>query len=291
MTVTIALQLLFSGLSIGAVYALVALAIVIPYKASGVLNFGQGEVVTLGAYIALVFTQWGVDYWLVLLGTLVVSALFGLIFERVAIRPIVRAPEFTIVIATFAVGLIIRGAIRLYWEDNEYSLSSPFNMPPLNLGGVRLNANFIWILVCTAFVSGSSALFFKYTRFGKAMRAVSQNRAAARLMGIVVEHVYMTAWAISTAIGAVAGLLMAPVTGINPEIGNILLKAIVGAVIGGFTSLSGALVGGLVVGVIETFSGVFIGGTFKHIAPFVVLIVVLLVRPYGFFGRAQVRRV
>jgi branched-chain amino acid transport system permease protein len=288
---TIALQLLFSGLSIGGVYALVALAIVIPYKASGVLNFGQGEIVTLGAYIALVLTQWGLDYWFVLLGTILIGALFGLAFERGAVRPIVGAAEFTIVIATFAVGLLIRGVIRLYWEDHPHSLSPPFNVPPLNLGGVRLNVTFIWILVCTSFVGFASALFFKYTRFGKAMRAVSQNQSAARLMGIVVERVYMTAWAISTAIGAVAGLLLAPVIGINPEIGNLLLKAIVGAVIGGFTSLGGALIGGLLIGVIETFSGALIGSTFKNVAPFVVLIAFLLVRPYGIFGKPHVRRV
>jgi len=123
------------------------------------------------------------------------------------------------------------------------------------------------------------------------MRAVSQNQSAARLMGIVVERVYMTAWAISTAIGAVAGLLLAPVIGINPEIGNLLLKAIVGAVIGGFTSLGGALIGGLLIGVIETFSGALIGSTFKNVAPFVVLIAFLLVRPYGIFGKPHVRRV
>jgi branched-chain amino acid transport system permease protein len=212
-------------------------------------------------------------------------------FERGAVRPIVGAAEFTIVIATFAVGLLIRGVIRLYWEDHPHALPPPFNVPPLNVGGVRLNVTFIWILVCTSFVSLASAIFFKYTRMGKAMRAVSQNQSAARLMGIVVERVYLTAWAISTAIGAVAGLLLAPVIGINPEIGNLLLKAIVGAVIGGFTSLGGALIGGLLIGVIETFSGVLIGSTFKNVAPFVVLIAFLLVRPYGIFGKPHVRRV
>ena len=291
MTLAIGLQIAFAGLAVGAIYALVALAIVIPYKASGVLNFGQGEIVMLGAYIALVLTQFGLNYWLVLFGTMALGAGLGLVFERVVIRPIVGAPEFTIVIATFAAGLLIKGIVRLYWQDTPYSLAPPFSSAPLNVGGVRLNVTFIWILVCTSLISTASALFFKSTRFGKAMRAASQSRAAARLMGIVVERVFMVSWAISTAIGTVAGVLLAPVTGINPEIGLLSLKAIIAAVLGGFTSLGGALIGGLLIGLIESFAGIIAGSTAKNVAPFVVLIAVLLVRPYGLFGKMEVKRV
>ncbi|MFI4988869.1 MAG: branched-chain amino acid ABC transporter permease [Alphaproteobacteria bacterium] len=291
MTLGIALQLLFSGLSIGSIYALVALALVIPFKASGVLNFGQGEMVTLGAYIALALslgTQ--LPYYAIVPLTLVIAALVGIVFERLFIRPLVRAPEFTIVIGTFALGLMVKFAIRLYWQDNVYSLPVPFSTEAWNLGGVRINPVFAWIILCVIVLLAVLALFFQKTSTGKAMRAVSQNQEAARLMGISVERIFSSTWALGTAIGALAGVLFAPVTGIHPEIGGLILKAFVAAVIGGFNSLPGAVIGGLMLGVIETFSGAIVGSTFKNVVAFAVLILVLLVRPYGLFGSAGTRR-
>lgn len=291
MSPEIALQLLFSGLSIGSIYALVALALVIPFKASGVLNFGQGEMVTLGAYIALVLsTATRLPYYAVVPLTLAIAALVGVVFERLFIRPLVKAPEFTIVIGTFALGLMVKYAIRLYWQDNLYSLPVPFSTEPLVFAGVRLNPVFLWIIACALALLAVLALFFQKTRAGKAMRAVSQNQEAARLMGISVERVFSSTWALGTAIGALAGVLFAPVTGINPEIGGLILKAFVAAVIGGFSSLPGAVIGGLMLGVIETLSGAIVSSTFKNVVAFAVLILVLLVRPYGLFGTAGSRR-
>lgn len=291
MTIGIALQLLFSGLSIGSIYALVALALVIPFKASGVLNFGQGEMVTLGAYIALALSLGtSLPYYAIVPLTLVIAAVVGIVFERLFIRPLVRAPEFTIVIGTFALGLMVKFAIRLYWQDNVYSLPVPFSTEPWNLGGVRINPVFAWIVLCVIVLLAALALFFQKSRAGKAMRAVSQNQEAARLMGISVERIFSSTWALGTAIGALAGVLFAPVTGIHPEIGSLILKAFVAAVIGGFSSLPGAVIGGLMLGVTETFSGAIVGSTFKNVVAFAVLILVLLVRPYGLFGSAGTRR-
>jgi len=287
----IALQLLFSGLSVGSIYALVALALVIPFKASGVLNFGQGEMVTLGAYIALVLSMTTpLPYYAVVPLTLVIAGAVGVVFERLFIRPLVKAPEFTIVIGTFALGLMVKFAIRLYWQDNVYSLPVPFSTEPWVFGGVRLNPVFVWIIVSVLVLLVALALFFQKSRVGKAMRAVSQNQEAARLMGISVERVFSSTWALGTAIGAFAGILFAPVTGIHPEMGSLILKAFVAAVIGGFNSLPGAVVGGLMLGVIETFSGAIISSTLKNVVAFAVLILVLLVRPYGLFGSAGTQR-
>ncbi|HXP74133.1 MAG TPA: branched-chain amino acid ABC transporter permease [Stellaceae bacterium] len=292
MSADIALQLLFSGLSVGSVYALVALALVIPFKASGVLNFGQGEMVTLGAYIALALSlTTPLPYYAIVPLTLALAALVGVAFERLFIRPLVRAPEFTIVIGTFALGLMVKFAIRLYWQDNVYSLSVPFSTNPWIFGDVRINPVFVSIIACAVALVAALAFFFQRTRAGKAMRAVSQNQEAARLMGISVERVFSSTWALGTAIAALAGILFAPVTGIHPEIGNLILKAFVAAVIGGFDSLPGAVVGGLLLGLIETFSGAIVGSTFKNVIAFAVLILVLLVRPYGIFGSAGARRV
>ncbi|MEK0418812.1 MAG: hypothetical protein RI949_2818 [Pseudomonadota bacterium] len=291
MTTALALQLTLAGLSVGSVYALVALAIVLPFKASGVLNFGQGEVVTLGAYVALVLTQSGLPYAAVILGVLGVGLLGGWAIEYFFIRPIIRAPEFTIVIATFAIGLLIKAAISLKFGDSPNSVDGPFGMEPLLLGPVRANPTSLWIIGCTAAVTLGIVAFFKWSRLGKAMRAVSIDAQAAQLMGIRSESVYRLAWMMSTAIGAMAGLLVAPLVGVNPELGGLILRGLLAAVLGGFTSVGGALLGGLCVGLVETFSGVWLGSTFKNLMPFVVLMVVLVFRPQGFFGVGEVKRV
>ena len=291
MTTTLAVQLAIAGISVGSIYALVALAIVIPFKASGVLNFGQGEVVTFGAYAALVLTQLALPYPVVLASVVVLGLAGGILVERILIRPIVKAPEFTLVIATFAIGLLIKGALSLKFGDSPNTIDGPFGSEPIVAAGLRFNPTSLWIFACTALVTLLVIVFFRTTRLGKAMRAVSVNPEAARLMGIRVETVYRWSWGISTAIGALAGLLVAPLIGINPEIGQLILRGLLGAVIGGFTSVPGAIVGGLAVGLIETWSGVLVGSAFKNLVPFLLLMVLLVFRPQGLFGVAEVKRV
>jgi branched-chain amino acid transport system permease protein len=291
MTITIALQLLISGLSVGSIYALVALALVIPFKASSILNFAQGELVTVGAYAALVLTALGLPYWIVLPCTIAIGFTIGLLIERTIIRRIMAAPEFTLVIATFAIGLIIKSAIRLYWQDNLFTIDNPLPYKSFKLSGVVINPQYLWVIVCTTGLVIGLAWFFKFSSAGKAMRAVSQSQEASRLMGVNVERILMASWGISAAIGAFGGILLAPLIGINPEIGHLVLKALVAAVIGGFTSLPGAFVGGLLLGLLETYSGAFFGSTLKNIIPFVVLVVFLLIRPYGLFGKAPLVRI
>jgi branched-chain amino acid transport system permease protein len=291
MSATLILQLAIAGVSVGSIYALVALAIVIPFKASGVLNFGQGEIVTLGAYAALVLTQLALPYPVVVGAVLVLGAVGGVLIERLLIRPIVKAPEFTLVIATFAIGLLIKGLISMHFGDSPNTLDGPFGADPIVAAGLRFNPTTLWILACTALVTAAVIVFFRHARLGKAMRAVSVNADAARLMGIRVESVYRWSWAISTAIGALAGLLVAPLIGINPEIGQLILRGLLAAVIGGFTSVPGAIVGGVAVGLIETYSGVLVGTAFKNLVPFVLLMVLLVFRPQGLFGAADVKRV
>src|ERR1700682_2844718 len=273
MTLTLALQLAIAGISVGSIYALVALAIVIPFKSSGVLNFGQGEIVTLGAYIALILTQLALPYPVVVASVLLLGAAGGVVIERVLIAPLVK------------------GVISIRFGDSPNTIDGPFGTEPIKAAGLRINPTSLWIFVCTALVTIGVMLFLRSTRLRKAVRAVSVNPEAARLMGIRVETVYRWSWAISTAIGALAGLLVAPLIGINPEIGQLILRGLLAAVIGGFTSIPGALVGGLAVGLIETFSGVLIGSTFKNLVPFILLMVLLVFRPQGLFGVAAIKRV
>ena len=291
MSTTFALQLAIAGVSVGSIYALVALAIVIPFKASGILNFGQGEIVTLGAYLALILTQLALPYPVVVAAVLLIGAAGGMLIERILIRPIVRAPEFTLVIATFAIGLLIKGLLSIRFGDSPNSIDGPFGSDPVVAAGLRFNPTSLWIFACTALVTLGILAFFRATRLGRAMRAVSVNIDAARLMGIRVQTVYRWSWAISTAIGALAGLLVAPLIGINPEVGQLVLRGLLAAVIGGFTSIPGAIVGGLAVGLIETYSGVLVGTAFKNLVPFVLLMALLVFRPQGLFGAAEVKRV
>lgn len=291
MTTATLLQLLISGLSVGSIYALVALALVIPFKASGVLNFGQGEVVLVGAYIALALSLAGLSYPAVVVLTLIIAGLLGIAMERVFVRPLIRAPEFTIVIGTFAVGLLLKSAVRLIWQDNVFSLPTPFPTQSWIVGGVRINPVSVSIIAFAVTILAGLAVFFSRAKTGKAMRAVSQNQEAARLMGINVEWVFAATWALGTVIAALAGVLFAPMTGIHPEIGGLILKAFVAAVLGGFDSLSGAVVGGLLLGVVETYSGAFVGSTFKNVVAFAMLILTLIIRPNGLFGSKLSRRV
>jgi branched-chain amino acid transport system permease protein len=227
----------------------------------------------------------------VVAGVLLLGAAGGILIERILIRPIVKAPEFTLVIATFAIGLLIKGVISIRFGDSPNTIDGPFGGDPVMAAGLRFNPTALWILACTALVTVGVMLFLRFTRLGKAMRAVSINAEAARLMGIRVGTVYRWSWAISTAIGALAGLLVAPLIGINPEIGQLILRGLLAAVIGGFTSIPGAIVGGLAVGLIETYSGVLIGSTFKNLVPFILLMLLLVFRPQGLFGAAEIKRV
>ena len=291
MTWRIILQLALSGLSIGSIYALVGLALVLPFKASGIVNFAQGEMVTFGAYLALILSGFGLPYLAVVPLVLVVAAMFGMAIERLLIRPIANQPEFTLVIVTFAIGFIVKAAIRLHWQDNTFSIDAPFVGPPLVFGALRLNPAYLVFILSTIVVVAVLFLFFGYSKFGKAMRATALDPIAAKLMGVRVGSVFSAAWALSTMLGAFAGLLLAPVIGINPEIGNLILKGLVAAVIGGFSSLGGAVAGGLLLGLLETYAGAFFGATFKNLVPFGVLILLLLLRPQGLAGASSARRV
>jgi branched-chain amino acid transport system permease protein len=291
MTWQMASQLALAGLSIGSIYALVGLALVLPFKASGVVNFAQGEIATLGAYMGLVLANLGLPYMAVVPLVLVFAAVIGMAIERFLIRPIARGPEFTIVIVTFAIGIVIKALIRLHWQDNTFSLDAPFIGPPFVLGPLRLNPAYLIFIASMVCIVWALVHFFGHTKFGKAMRATALDPVAARLMGIRVGSVFSAAWALAAMLGAFVGLLLAPVIGINPELGHLILKGLVAAVIGGFSSLGGAVFGGLLLGLLETYTGAFLGATFKNLVPFAVLIAILLARPQGLAGLASSQRV
>jgi branched-chain amino acid transport system permease protein len=285
-------QLLVAGLSTGSIYAFVALGLVLIFKGTGVVNFAQGEFLTIGAYIGLFLSVLlKLPYWQIFILTLLVSALIGAAIERTLIRPLMRAPAFTIVVATLAIGLMIKSALRLVWQESLSTIPSPFGDEPLRFWGANLNRQYLWVVACSIVVMILLALFFRVTLLGKAMRAVSQNQEAARLMGIRVGRVFTGTFAISAATAGLAGLLIAPVVGIQADMGDVVLKGFVAAILGGFQSIAGAVIGAFLLSLLETFGGAYFGAGFAQTAAFGLLLLVLLVRPHGLLGHSEARRV
>lgn len=279
-------QLIVSGIAAGSLYALVAIELVLIYKATDIVNFAQGESVTVGAYMGWLFvTEFHMPYFPAIAAVMVASALVGMVVERVAYRPLIKSPAFTVILATLAVGLIIKNAIRLVWQDTPRTISGALSSAPIEFGGVLITPERLAIMVTVAVVVTALMLFFHYTRLGKAMRATAQSQEAASLMGISVSGIFSKTWALGSALGGVAGVLIAPLVGINTELGGVLIPGFVAAIVGGFTSIPGAIVGGIMVGVFENFAGVFVSSSFKRVVSFVILIAVLMIRPSGLFGK------
>ena len=285
-------QLVVAGLSSGSIYALVGLGLVLANKGTGILNFAQGELVALGAYIALFFSiGLKLPYWQVFVLTLIVAALAGSVLERTLLRPLLGAPHLTVVVATLAIGLMIRNALRVSWQESVSTFPSPLDHLRLQIGDVTINPQYIWITGCSLAITGLLALFLRKSIIGKAMQAVAQNVTAAQLMGIPVSLIFTLTFAVSTALAALAGILLAPVVGVSVEMSDIVLKGFVAAILGEFNSLLGCLVGGFVLGLLENFGGAYFGGIFKDMTAFSLLMFILLVRPHGIFGTAEARRV
>ena len=279
-------QLIVSGIAAGALYALVAIGLVLIYKATEIVNFAQGESVTVGAYLGWLFvTELHLPYFPAMVAVMIASALVGVILERVAYRPLIKSPPFTVILATLAIGLIIKNAIRLIWQDTPRTISGVLSAEPIEIGNILITPERLAIMLTVAVLVTILMLFFRFTRLGKAMRATAQSQEAASLMGISVPMIFSTTWAIGTALGGTAGVLIAPLVGINTELGGVLVPGFVAAIVGGFTSIPGAIVGGILVGVLENLAGVFISSSAKQVMPFVILLAVLMIKPSGLFGK------
>jgi len=285
-------QLLINGAAAGCIYGLIALGFVLVYKATEMVNFAQGDLMMLGAFVALsLIAGAGANYWLAFAGAIAVMAIFGYLLDTVILRRVIGQPQFAIVMLTIGLGFIFRSAASMIWGTETRGFETPFT------GGVTRIGNFviadvnISIIVGTALLCLALYLFFRFTRVGIAMQAVSQNQLAAYYMGIPVKSIFSMIWAISAGVATVAGILLAPVVLIDPNIGLIGLKAFAAAVLGGFGSIPGAVVGGIIIGIIEQFSGIYLREGFKDIAAYVVILAVLIFYPQGMFGAGGRKRV
>jgi branched-chain amino acid transport system permease protein len=286
-------QVIVSGLTSGAVYALIALGFVMIYKAAGVMNFAQGQIVTVGAYFAVTLRdQLEFSYPAAFVAAIAATGLLGALLERIFFRPLIKAAESSIIIATVAIGIILENVIRLVWGSEFYPFKTPFSVTAIDFGFALVTPQELWILGITTLLFLLLYAYFEWTKHGLAMRAVAINQIGSALMGISVGRVFSTTWAINSALGAAAGILFAPLLAITPVMGNaVSTSAFAAAVLGGTKSLPGAIVGGFALGVIENIVGFYISTALKPLLSFAVMVGILMLRPAGLLGRDEIKKV
>ncbi|MBS0413612.1 MAG: branched-chain amino acid ABC transporter permease [Proteobacteria bacterium] len=288
------IQLVISGVAQGCIYGLIALGFVLIYKATETVSFVQGDLMMLGAFCGYVgMTLLGFPFWLAVLASIAAMGLFGVGMERAVIRPILGQPAFTIVMLTIGIGYVARGAITMIpgIGTETHALPVPYKDHIWNLGALVLSAEQMVVIAVTAVLCAGLYALFRFTRLGIAMQAASQNQLAAYYMGIPVKRLNGLVWGLAAAVAAIAGLLLAPITFVYANMGLIGLKAFPAAVVGGFGSLPGAIVGGLVIGVVESLSGFYLPEGFKDIAAYIVVLLMLMVKPNGLFGERLTKKV
>jgi branched-chain amino acid transport system permease protein len=285
------LQQIFSGLAAGSIYASLALALVMIYRATDLVNFAQGEMAMFSTYIAWTLINAGLPFWLAFLITLAASFLGGMIIERVVIRPVENAPVLAAVVVTIGLLLIFNSVAGWIYSYTVQDFPSPF--PDRPVFGALMTTRDLGVIGVTLLMLVLLFAFFRYTPIGLAMRAAAQNPASARLCGIRVGRMLAIGWGLAAMIGATAGVMVAPVLFLDPNMmGGVLIYAFAGALLGGITSPIGAVVGGLIVGVTENLVGTYlIASQLKLTVAFALIILVLVFRPNGLFGTAIVRRV
>ena len=296
-SLSIFLQLLTNGIVVGMVYALAALGFVLIYKASRVINLAQGYFVALGAFGALAIAQvTHLPFVLAVAASLAGSFLLGLLVERLLLRPMIGEQPIAVIMVTIGLAAVLRGGILLVWGAGNFGFpqllpESPLVLGPLIVSPVHLGALAISLAFLAVFV-----VFFRRTTLGVAMRAVADDQQAAQSLGVSVRRVFAASWAIAATVAAVGGVVVGSLNGLNADaLSFIGLKVFPAVILGGLDSVPGAVVGGVTVGVLENLAGGYIdplvGGGTKEVAPFIVLVLVLMVRPYGLFGTVEIERV
>lgn len=285
-------QLTLNGVAVGAIYALVALGIVLIYKATEVLNFAHGDLLVVSAFCAWgLIVVLGLPFWLALVLTVLAVALLAYALDAWVIRRIAGQPQFSGVMLTIALAFMIRGLVSMFFGPESRNYPTPWSHQTTHIGALAVADLQLMILTASLLVTLVLYGFFRYTRLGVAMQAASQNQLAAYLNGVQVKRVNSLVWALGGVTAAVAGVLLAPITLVDISLWFVTLKALSALVLGGFGSVPGAIVGGLLIGVIEQYAGVYMPDGSKDIVAYLVLIAVLFVRPRGLLGEAHGRRV
>jgi branched-chain amino acid transport system permease protein len=290
-------QLIVTGLVIGSVYALVAMGFALIYKSTSIINFAQGEFVLVGAYVCLWFySGLGLPIVVAFIATLCFSVLMGIVLERLILRPMIGEPIIAVIMITIALATVLKSIVTIIWGTQIMVFDPPiFSQKAIHFGFVRVSEVYLWTIGFAFLFLGVFAAFFKFTRVGISMRAVANNQMVAQSMGISVKKVFAISWSIGALVSAVGGILVGNINGINSALAGFGLKVFPAVILGGLESIGGAIIGGLTIGVLENIMGsyldVYLGGGVKEIAPFIVLIIILMVKPYGLFGIKEIERV
>jgi len=291
------LQLVLNGVVTGSIYSLVALGFVVIYKSTSVLNFAQGEFLMLGAYVCLsLAVQYQLPFAVAFLLTLVFSAALGILTERLILRPMIGEPVISLIMVTLGLSALLKAIVQAVWGTDLRPFPNIFPATPVQLGPLPVSQGYLYSTASVAVLLLIFTLFFKFTRAGIAMRATAFSQQVSLSMGISVKRIFALSWSIAAVVSAIGGVLLAGVRGgLDASLAFFGLKVIPVVILGGLDSVGGAIVGGLVMGVLENLAGGYldplVGGGAKEVAPFIVLVLILSVKPYGLFGKVKIERV
>ncbi len=296
------LQLCFNGIALGCIYALIGLGFAIIFKASEVINFAQGEFLLVGAYVVgSAYNDWHLNFLLAVLIGIVVTAAIGILFERTVLRRMIGRPVFSILMITIGLDTLLLEGVSVFFGTNQRpaAVTDALTATP-SIGGVVFPADHIWAIVVTALICVLLFIFLRFTRYGLAMRATAIDQEAALAMGINIRNVYALAWAIAGVVATIGGVFLAIYgnRSLLPTMGSTALLAFPAIILGGLDSVSGAVIGGILIGLAQLLTAryqsnftSFLGDNVQQITPYILMLIILLIRPYGLFGKRKVERV
>ena len=286
------IQLTLTGLTNGAILAMAALGFVLIYKSSDVINFAQGEFLLIGAYVIYgMVVQVGLVWPLGLFLTVLVAIALGVVVERLVLRPMIGEPIISVIMITIGLSSLLRALVSTIWGNQPKAFPAFIPSEPVKIHNATIGADRLWAIAVSVVMLGLFTFFFQRFREGIAMRAVADDQQAALSMGISVKKVFAWAWSIAAISAAIGGALVANIVGVSGELSGFGLRVFPVVILGGLDSIPGAVVGGIIIGLLETYTGGYIGQGLNQILPFVILIIILMVRPYGLFGQEIIERV
>lgn len=285
-------QLTVFGLSNGAILALAALGFVLIYKATGVINFAQGEFLLIGAYtIYAAIVLFGLHWSLAVLVGVVIAIALGVLIERFVLRPMIGESAVAVIMVTIGLASVLRAVVQLFFGTRPRQTPQFLPTGSLQVSGVTVPYDRFFAIAIAAVVLGGFTVFFLRSRHGIAMRAVADDQQAALTMGISVRRVFALAWALAAVSAVVGGVLLANLTGVSQAIAGFGLVVFPVVILGGFDSIPGTIIGGVVIGLVTQYAAGYVGGGFQQVIPYVVLVLILMLRPYGLFGQTRIERV
>ncbi len=292
----ILIQILITGIATGGVYGLIALGFVLIYKATSIVNLATGAFMTLGAFICFTFLDnLKFPFWAAFIGTLVCAVLLGIILERLILRQLIGEPIISVVMVTIGLAIAMQGLTTIIWSSEYRSFPEIFPPDPLDLGFSVVPSGLLWGFIFALAGMIFFLLFFKFSRTGVSMRATANDQQAALSMGISVRRIFALSWSFGALAAFVGGIVIGNMSGISIYMGDIGLKVLAVIILGGLDSITGAILGGFIIGILENLAGLYLdpifGGGVKGVAPFFILVVILMIRPYGLFGKEEIERV